>query len=301
MRLPDFSEHVGLNRLRGQMEAELIPWNSGANWTPISIDEILITTGLDISPEEIEYAPDGTLEYQGQRVIVYIRDQYHRDEYALHSYELINPEHLCRFHVADCQTLRQMRRQGRYDRYVVSTRRDGRFTVNFLDGNRLIEQEVDCRLYVCRHCLDRLNYQNYRNRRTQRDEIRDSFDLNEFFEMYNSRIAIEPTETDITAPVNQYPPNWPQIRARYKEKVGWRCEGCDINLEEETRFLEVHHRNGLKNDNSETNLRALCIGCHAEQFQHQHIRSNPRYLAFLQWRNQQQSNREDVSSQLILQ
>ena len=287
MRLPDFLEHVGLNRLRGQMEAELIPWNSGANWIPISIEEILITTGLDISPDEIEYAPDGTLEYQGQRVIVYIRDQYHRDEYALHSYELIDPEHLCRFHVADCPTLSQMRRQGRYDRYVVATRRDGRFTVNFLDGNRLIEQEVECRLYVCRRCLDRLNYQNYRNRRTQRDEIRDSFDLNEFFEMYNSRIAIESTGTDITASVNQYPPNWDRISRNYRETVRWQCEECDIDLTDRREFLEVHHINGLRNENRKDNLCALCINCHAEQFQHQHIKPTRYYQAFLQWRNQQ--------------
>ena len=287
MKLPDFSGHVGLNKLRQQMEAELISWNSGGNWAPINIDGLLDTTGIDIPPEEIEYAPDGTLEYKGRKVVVYIRDQYHRDQYALDSYELIDPEHLCKFHVADCQTLSQMRRQGRYDRYVVATRSDGNFTVNFLDGGRLIKEEVECRLYVCKNCLYKLNYSKYRNKKTQQNEIRESFDLNEFFEMYGSQITNKPTGTDITAPVDQYPSNWPQIARHYKEKVGWKCEECEIDLREREGFLEVHHIN-LKHDNNEQDLRALCIGCHAEQFQHQRIKSTPKYKAFLMWLDQKQ-------------
>jgi hypothetical protein len=303
MKLPDFSKHVGLNQLRQQMGTELIPWESGGNWDPIDIDGLLVTTGIDIPPEEIEYAPDGTLEYNGRKVVVYIRDQYMFDSYeSVNPAEWVDPEQLCRFHVSDCPTLKTMRSQNRYDRYVVATRTDGQFIVNFLVEGRIHDrgERVERRLYVCKNCLNKLDYKNYRNRRTQRDEIRDSFDLNEFFEMYNSRIAIEPTGTDITAPVNQYPPNWDRISRNYRETMRWRCEGCDIDLTDRREFLEVHHINGLRNNNREENLCALCISCHAEQFQHQHIRSNSRYQAFLQWRNQQQSNREDFSNRLIL-
>ena len=303
MKLPDFSKHVGLNQLREQMGAELISWRAGGNWKPIDIDEQLVEDGIDILPDEIEYAPDGTLEYEGRKVVVYIRDQSNRDQYVLDSYESIDPEHLCKFHVANCPTLSQMHRQGRYDRYVVATRRDGKFTVNFLNGGKPIKKGVECRLYVCKHCLNTLNYQNYqnyRNRRTQQDEIRESFDLNEFFEMYPSQITSQPTGSDITAPVNQYSRDWQQISRNYRETVQWRCERCDFDLTDRREFLDVHHINGLRNDNSEENLCALCISCHAEQFQHQHIRSHPRYQAFLEWRNQQQSQREDFSNRLIL-
>ena len=286
MKLPDFSKYVRLNQLRQQMGAELISWNSGGDWDPIDIE--LGGEGKEIPPEEIEYDPDGTLRYKGQKVVVYIRDQDNRKQYVLDSYELIDPEYLCKFHVADCPTLSQMRRQGRYNKYVVATRRDGNFTVNFLDGGKPIKKGVECRLYVCKNCLYKLDYKKYRNKTTQQNKIRESFDLNEFFEMYPSQITIKPTDTDITAPVNGYSSDWRQISARYKEKVGWRCEDCDINLEEETRFLEVHHRNGLKNDDSEQNLRALCIGCHAEQFQHQHIKSTPKYKDFLRHLDQKQ-------------
>ena len=291
MRLPDFSRHVGLNELRQQMGAELISWNSGGNWDPIDIDGLLITTGIDIPPDEIEYAPDGTLEYKGRKVVVYIRDQYHRDQYALDAYELIDPEHLCKFHVADCQTLSQMRRQGRYDRYVVATRRDGNFTVNFLDGGRLIKEGVECRLYVCKNCLNKLDYKNYRNKRTQQGEIRESFDLREFFERYDSKITKEPRHTETSAPVNEYSSDWPQISHCYKEKVGWKCEKCGTDLGEGKEFLHAHHINAQKNDNREQNLRALCIHCHAEMPQHQHLKSDSKYRAYLRWLDRQQLDR----------
>ena len=92
MKLPDFSKHVGLNQLRQQMGAGLISWRSGGDWKPIDIDELLVEDGIDILPDEIEYAPDGTLEYEGRKVIVYIRDQSNSDQYVLDSYGLIDPE-----------------------------------------------------------------------------------------------------------------------------------------------------------------------------------------------------------------
>ena len=279
MKLPDFSENNGLNALRQQMGAELISWKSGGDWDRIDIE--LDGDGKEIPPEEIEYAPDRTLEYKGRKVVVYIRDQSNRDQYVLDSDESIAPEHLCKFHVANCPTLSQMHRQGRYDRYVVATRRDGKFTVNFLNGGKPIKKGVECRLYVCKRCLNTLNYQNYRNRRTQQGEIRESFDLNEFFEMYPSQITRQPTGTDITAPVNKYSRDWDQISHDYKEKMEWKCEECSENLAARTEFLHVHHIDTQKSNNREENLRALCIRCHAEMPGHQHFKSNPKYKEYL--------------------
>ena len=294
MRLPDFSRHVGLNELRQQMGTELISWNSGGNWDPIDIDGLLITTGIDIPPDEIEYAPDGTLEYEGRKVVVYIRDQYVLDSYKLvDPNELVDPEQLCKFHVADCPTLKTMKSQNKFDRYVVATRTDGKFIVNFLTGGRIHGkgERVERRLYVCKNCLNKLNYRKYRNYRpSKKEEIREFFDLNKFFEMYGSQITRKPTSTDITAPVNEYSSDWDQISRHYKEKVGWRCEECNIDLREGKEFLDVHHINGLKNDNREENHCALCLHCHAEQFQHQRIRYSPRYKKFSRWLDQKQLN-----------
>ena len=275
MNLPDFSKHVGLNQLRQNMGAELISWNSGEEWKSINIDKILVTTGIEITPDEIEPADDGTLEYAGRKVAVYIRDI--RAQYVpIDS----TREQLPRFHVADCDTLRDMRRSNRYEKYVVTSRTDGKFIVNFLHDQ---VEEAERRLYVCKNCLDRLNYNGYRRRGySGRNAIRDYFYLRAFFEKYDSQITREPTHTDITAPVNTYPPNWEQISYRYKEKRNWKCEECGVNLRDERKFLHVHHINGQKNDSNEKNFLALCIGCHANKPQHHQLRSDPDYREYMQ-------------------
>ena len=286
MKLPDFLQHVGLNQLRQQMGAELISWRAGGSWDPIDIE--LGGIGIEIPLDEIEPAPDGTLEYKGRKVVVYIRDHYVFDSYErVDPDELVDPEQLRKFHVVNCGTLKNMRSKDMFDRYVVTNRKDGRFIVNFLVGGRVHDKgkEVERRLYICMNCLRQLARQSdYRHGNIEWDEMRESFDLKAFFERYDSKITEEPTHTDITAPINEYPPDWDQISRRYKGRVEWRCEDCDIDLRGNKEFLDVHHINRLKFDNEEKNLRALCIGCHAEQ--HQHIRSNPRYQAFLRWRNQ---------------
>ena len=272
MNLPDFSKHVGLNQLRINMEAELISWNSGEEWKSINIDKVLVTAEIKITPDKIVCADDGTLEYGGQKLVVYIRDQYVPSD--------ATREKLPRFHVADCVALQEMRKLNRYDRYVVTYRRDGKFIVNFLRDKK---QEAERRLYVCKNCLDRLNYNGYRRRGySGQNAIRDYFDLRAFFERYDSQITRDPTHTDITAPLNTYSPNWNQISHRYKETRNWECEECGVNLGDKRKFLHVHHINGQKHDNNDKNLLSLCIRCHANKPQHHQIRSDPDYREYMQ-------------------
>ena len=272
MNLPDFMADARLNQLRQQMGAELIRWSPETSWEPIEV------TGLDIRPEDIETRPGGTLEYNGRTVIVYIRDQYGSSDSESHQ--------LNKVHVADCSTLETMRRQGRYERYVVTTRTDGLFIVNFLGsfGSGLQEEGVECRLFVCINCLRRLSYKNYNSRRrSEQREIREFFDFEEFFRQYGSQIASPPTQTDITAPTNIYPPDLAQIARHYKERMRWRCEQCREYLGDENmrKFLHVHHVNGLRHDNRNENLRSLCIACHAEQPQHQHLENTSDFREYL--------------------
>ena len=275
MRLPDFKQHDLLNQLRLQMNAQLVNWSEGGIWNSIDIDEILETTGHDISPEELAVARDGTLEYEGRKVVVYIRDQ-------LVQYKPY------KFHVADCKTLTQMRLNNRYDRYVVSNRTDGTFTINSTEQGRIVEKGVNEKLSICWNCLIRLNYRGFEESNQQtRNWILKSFKLDEFFQKYPSQIKNVPSHTDVTAPVDLYTLNWDNISRRYRESTNWRCEKCQVSLSDKREYLHVHHIDGNKNNNHSENLRALCIACHADLPYHSHLIRKSEFIAYMNWWHKQ--------------
>ena len=256
MKLSNLPWRNQFKRLRDDMGARPIAWKSKGNWEPIFIDERLSATGIDISLDEIEFADDGTFEFAGRKVIVYIRDQNvtYRDGY--------------RFHVADCEKIQEMRSKDRFQRkYVVATRLDGKFVVNLLSGRKLIKKDDVRSLSICKYCLSRLNYSNYEEMPyASRDRIWKDFDLEGFFDKYHSHIMRDPTHTDRSAPLNNYTQNWDRVSQRCREQAGWKCLKCQDYLGEDSkkRFLHVHHINGLKYNNSDDNLQVLCIMCHAD-------------------------------------
>ncbi|MCY3772199.1 MAG: HNH endonuclease signature motif containing protein [Gemmatimonadetes bacterium] len=273
MNLPDFKQHELFNRFRRMMNARLVDWSEGGLWNSIDIDEILETTGHDISPEELTIAGDGTLEYKGRKVVVYIRDQ--RVQYQPY-----------KFHVADCKKLTEMRDNDRYHRYVVSNRTDGTFTVNSYDRGQIVEKDATKKMSICRYCLIRLNYNGYANRDDQsRNRILESFELDKFFRRYSSHITIEPTHTNVTAPADSYTVHWEQISRLFKARKNWQCEECQVSLYDRRMYLHVHHKDGDKNNNKRENLQALCIACHAKLPHHDHLTQQPEYIAYINWKH----------------
>ena len=47
------------------------------------------------------------------------------------------------------------------------------------------------------------------------------------------------------------------------------------------KYCHTHHVDGDKSNNSSSNLQVLCIGCHAKQPVHAHVKNNPDYRKFM--------------------
>jgi len=259
MNLPDFLQFEPLTKLREMMDASV------TNWHPVLLPQItqeegekLRKIGLEVDPQEIEVVDDGTLEYKGQKIVVYIRDQHQGYRTQGDGYK---------FHFAECQTLIQMKSQNRYGaRYVVTTRRDGKFPVTILDSRSYKRRTVERELRVCKNCLAKLSYKGYQNEHWGGD-IYKTFSLSEFFEIYQSSIQQIPLHSAESGPVNDYPQDWPEISRRYRESVGWKCEGeeCGRDMSSAKGDLHVHHRNFEKWDCDDNNLEALCRECHMKK------------------------------------
>ena len=63
----------------------------------------------------------------------------------------------------------------------------------------------------------------------------------------------------------EYTKDWETISREYRESHNFTCEECGITIEDpfDRQFIQVHHINGDKTDNSPNNLKCLCIHCHA--------------------------------------
>ncbi len=99
-------------------------------------------------------------------------------------------------------------------------------------------------------------------------------------------IAILQTDigtTSGTGSGSNYPPEWKLLSFQCREEAGWKCEECsiDLGLSHNRKFLHAHHVEGLEHNQPE-DLKALCVGCHAEQPNHaQLLKKLPVYLEFM--------------------
>ena len=75
---------------------------------------------------------------------------------------------------------------------------------------------------------------------------------------------------------------WKKLSEWYREQKNWRCEKCDLPLHNDRRFLDTHHIFGHRLTTPE-DLKALCIGCHAQQPGpgHEALKETDRYRDFI--------------------
>jgi|SRR6516162_4127196 len=282
MTLPNFLEFEAFNQLRRLMNAALPEdYSSGYIISRLTHDDLdKALEGLDgvivDDISQIQLLPDGTLAYRDRRILLYIRD---KRAFARHNSQQVLPK----FHVANCSTLDQMRQQGRFARYVISTRIDGKFKMNFID--RSGTQSSICELKICILCLTHLRYKGYKQGTRRRDkEIYNGFTLQEYFAAYpKNQITTLPLHTDDTAPVNEYGHGFRERSHRYRAENGWRCQRCGIDLSHppHRKYLHTHHLNAQKDDDRRENHRALCIRCHAEEPMHKHLKNSPDHGEFM--------------------
>ena len=229
--------------------------------------EDALREGIEIKAGDADftYNPNtGELLYKGVKVLLYIRDQIN---YRLSDTDISNYTSEYKFHVAYCSTLENMQQQGKYEKYVVSTRNDGFFLVTASNGH--VSETSYQKLKICKNCLRRLNYRSYKNVSYNRQiGIYNNFTLEEFFSVEDGNyrfFGTLPRKTEKDAPVNEYTSDWKEISNRLRRLHNWKCEKCGKDCSEKHGDLHVHHINGIKSDNNYSNLMVLCTECHIKE------------------------------------
>ena len=246
------------------MGAEEVDIDLAIHWrdTDVSFDDEL-SGGLEITLDDLEQE-QGLLSVRGRQVVLFIPD--HGANYIA---TMDNPKHGRKFHIADCATLNNMRRQKKFERYKVTTDHTGDFPIYGLIGGRDIEGNA--KLHCCQNCLKQLNYKGaYTMPYEQLLDLAANLDIAEFFCTYSSLFRSLPKSLT-EAYQWGYTEDWPQISLQVRKEAGYKCQHCKVDLSSSKRLLHVHHINGIKSDNSLENLVPLCADCHRKEPYHAHM------------------------------
>lgn len=219
--------------------------------------------GIEVDLSQID-VDDGLLSFHGRQVLLYIQDQGTKVSAVLENGSLGT-----KFHVADCRTLKSMRERGRFERYVAINDLSSGFFISGIDSFDQTPKQGTTRLDVCKNCLKDLNYKGY-DSGARKGEVFRGFTIEEFFSTYSSFFPHMPKRLAGTAD-STYTDDWPAIAGAYKAGRRFQCESCGVDLSSRKNLLHVHHANGVKTDNTTSNLQALCADCHRKQPLHDHM------------------------------
>lgn len=283
IKLPDFTNDSHFNRLRAAMGAPFVVWRApGAVLDAKTKKALLDGTQYYDDPTDIPTDDDGFFQVQGYRVVAYIRDQFsHYDQPGESKYK---------YHLTDCGTLSTMRRTGKFDRrYVTCNRDDGTFLVNKIQYGQLISRDEPVRMYLCRNCWNILRNLGLTDQLGRQYE---KFNLKQYFDLFGAAMISElPLHTAKTAPVNEYSNLQADLSRVIREKNGWKCANCETDFSERHQYLQMHHMDGNKANNTPDNLVPLCIVCHSKQRGHSHLMNAPLYAECLKFIERKQYSR----------
>ena len=180
-----------------------------------------------------------------------------------------------KYHFTQCETLKDMFNRGRKKRYYLAQRMDETFNYSIIDGNKVIYKNENQKLNVCQNCLNILGGLTGENYNVG------NFTPKKIFDARVSGLIDTDFDLACNAVPNIYANDWSEISAKAKEQVGWRCEECDLDLSNDTRYLHCHHIDSHRANNLIANLKVLCIFCHAHEHNHQRIKKLPDYKEFV--------------------
>ena len=237
------------------MGAKLSDWeiNPGAKK---SIKTIEVNLSPDSISDVTQLGENAPLHINGKQVLLYIKDTNLDLDIILN-----NPTESRRFHIANCQTLQSMLKDGRHKRFVATNRSIGKFLVDAKERfSNEITKDVEATLYVCKNCLKALNLMTEK-------EFWPEFSIDGFLRDYETFFPFCSEYTDITSPPSGYTKNWVTIRDSAKTKMNYTCEECGVICRDSKtrRLIHCHHIDGVKFNNKPTNLRVLCAVCHWRQ------------------------------------
>lgn len=181
-----------------------------------------------------------------------------------------------KYHLYDCQIMQNMRINDRGHRYKKTMRDDGSFFMLITYKDRK-SKKIEKELNICGYCFGKYKEE-------YKDVVsKEEFTVKNYFtKPINKSTPFIEIDYDSTTVPRYYSNSWKQISTYIKKQLDYTCQECGVTLKGEySKYLHTHHIDGNPNRDIVSNLKVVCIGCHANEFNHEHIKNNPDYIKFL--------------------
>lgn len=230
----------------------------------LQLDTKLATPeGMQIdSLSELTADETGVFAYYGRKVVLFIPDHGYGNSFDQVKNGDLNAGK--KVHFTQCKTLDDMANNNRLNRYHINKNQNGLFKI----VNNVGDTHTT-KLMPCHYCLKLLNYNDYSSIKKQAI-FRQNFDFLAFF---NGDYQTKFTKLPEYVGQNKggYAEDWSIISRNFKKSKGYLCQVCGVNLSGYQHLTDVHHIDGVKQNNSQNNLMCLCKLCHANQPNHVHM------------------------------
>lgn len=210
--------------------------------------------GVDIGLEEFR---SGRVKFDELGGIKYVDDDgiEHLGFLYMRNYDL-DSWGLPRMHTVRCKTLDSFVQQGTFaKKYRFAETRE----VMVYDTSSDRDLEVD-NLPHCKNCRDAIINMNFRGL-SGSAEFERLVETSVKYQKYRDARAPKNVDVDIFG----FSKDWNDIKTKKLEDSNYTCERCGLHISDpfDQQYIQVHHKNGRREDNKPYNLQCLCLRCHA--------------------------------------
>ena len=159
-----------------------------------------------------------------------------------------------RFHICKCVVIDEFINSGGFNDHYMRTNSEPVDIID-LDGG-WIHKPVDG-LPLCGYCRRIISQYG-------------AINSTEFVRILKEANSESEENKNVEVDLFGYTRDWDDISLKYKKGKQYTCEKCGLQIEDEyyRQYIHCHHIDGRKENNAESNLKCLCLYCHAHVDEH---------------------------------